>query len=216
MDKKEALTNDIKAYITEITNIKSCLLVYKQIHEKIKVEDDLAKINMAPAFFQTAIYGLRYSIIMGVAKLYDNGTDSKTIRKLIARCQTEIALFPEQNPIIYIDEDTGLEDYSHTEYKDTNINQHLTKFKCKVDEIGQSEELSNIKESRDKIYGHNDSKYFEDKFRAPQIPIADIEKLLDFSEEVCSTLLLVLCNESFSTTPEGVDDLELLLNAVTI
>lgn len=196
--KEETLINEIELHLNEIINTKSCLIVYKQIIGKTQREIDLEKINQAPAFFRIVLYALRYSIIMGVSKMYDSNKDAKTIKKLIERCKTDKKYFSKQR-------------------KDTEkIEDIFEDLEKKFLNLKVQEHMKPIKELRDKTYAHNDAKYFAGKFDIPKVPVENVEKLLNFADMACNKLLNRLSNTSISTNVVGVDDLDGLLSIINI
>jgi len=106
------------------------------------------------------VHSLTSSILLAVARLYDIDSSEKTIIKLINMCKVNANLFDITKVHGYIDE-TNQEVETKVIYR-SNFGDFIEEIESRYLEIKHSEQLKKIKTLRDKIFAHNDKKYFID------------------------------------------------------
>lgn len=213
MDRAK-LIEEIKRYLYELKMINDQIIVYSLIAECKNDDACLGKLNIAPVFFTVTVHSLTSSILLAVARLYDIDSSEKTIIKLINMCKVNANLFDITKVHGYIDE-TNQEVETKVIYR-SNFGDFIEEIESRYLEIKHSEQLKKIKTLRDKIFAHNDKKYFIDQSEAPVINVDEVNNIIESTYKTLSDLLLYLNGELFSPKSENSNDFIKLIESIQI
>ncbi len=167
------------------------------------------EVNRAPAFFSITYKSLILTLVITTAKLFDsNNPNTKNILKLLNRCASNITIFPKELQTSYINCDNESDNY--IEKQKINVSVEIENFKKEYERL----DISALKKYRNKIYAHNDKEYFIDKSDLKKMPLKydDIEELLEFANEVCNRILVILDRRSYMTQSSNIEDVFCLLS----
>lgn len=150
----------------ELTYIKSAFELYIHVYNKRTTVEDLAILNISPAFWGMVTDALLNNSVIKLCKLYDSNTDTITISKFIKFISSNATkIFNAKN--IY--EITTLIS------NDTDLIQTKAGFILK------------LKELRDKSLAHNDKKLFQINssiWSKVDLKIGDIRMLIDTCADI--------------------------------
>lgn len=142
-NQKEIMQNylkeELRAYFREYTAIQNSVGLHGELFAMTLNESGQKTWNRAPFFFSTTYDALSDSFSIALAKLFDKDESAKSIWKLIQRCRNESHLFPDAKKI-----EQGL-DVLERELAQNSL----------VDNA-----LCVLQNRRDKLYAHNDKKFF--------------------------------------------------------
>ena len=207
--------NDLEAiiyrYLREITIANNSFAVYKVISEARENLGD--EISYAPAFFNITERSNQYTFVMITAKLFDSNKQSTGLNKLIAICEQNKDVFPQEVSLYFIDADSGegqevSVSHENTKHLDEAIEEQkniLASYECKSQKL---------RDWRDNYFAHNDKKYFNNlNALAEKSPISDseIEDMLKCASDICNAFLGKLTGTNFDThSPDSKDLINLL------
>lgn len=146
----------IKGLMQEIIGVKSKFDLWKHIQNNRN--EHINELNLAPAFFTIILHSLFNDVIITTAKLYEHGRDTINLNKLINIAESHKKIF------VYSDG------------KEPLLNNYEIKEHRKKIEIKQ-EQLDNLFTWRDRVYAHNDKKYFFEKSQVTKDAKLTIENL---------------------------------------
>ena len=174
---------------------KDCYRAYFSIFYAIK--NDNQRINLAPGFFTIVMHSLLTTILLTLARLYDD-REEVSLKKLISQCSKYASL--------------------------DNDSENIQKLRQLIDEANADiEKLSsaivNLESRRDKIYAHNDKSYFNQTQKMlDDFPIQqqELEKLLNLAGNFVFYLQNIFDVQPIMPYSENSDDLAKLLQRVTL
>lgn len=182
MDQKEQmkqnLIEEINIYYEHYTYMADVMAVHDHIKHFYDYERN--KLETAFNFFCIANAATYDSCILSLARLYDNSEKSKNIANLILKCKKNIFLFNNDKEV-----ESKLIEFEEKMNNDTIV----------------SPAINIIKYRRDKIFAHNDKKFFahpenDDSY----LPMYALWILRNFTKEVLSYLLKALGEKPIKET----------------
>ena len=185
---KNDLIIEIYSYYDHYVYMADVMKVYEHIEHFVNYESD--KLNIAPNFFKIVQASTIDSFILTFARLYDNSIQTKTIPNLINKCKKNLPLFSDKE----------------------SVSKKLIEFENKMmnDEY-ISPAINTIKHRRDKIFVHNDKKFFNHPEKDnSHLPMYQLWFLRDFTKEVLIYLLDALGAKPVKETIYNNEELESL------
>ena len=187
---KEMLINDIKIYIRKIIFINSCIEIYDNyIFCKSAFTEE---VNIAVTFFEVTKMAMAHTIMIETAKLFEDDSDVKNIKKLINCCATNYRLLGNELVRREIVEHNG----------EQVVNKHIEKISVldiarqfDLEYSGFDPILQNLETQRNKYFAHNDNSFFgnQDELRNTNpVNLADVRLLINFATKVCNTFMSIL------------------------
>lgn len=177
MSQQEKMKNDflkeVEGYILQLLYTKDLISVLKDI------EDLDYKLATAPNFTLITECALSDSYMLVLMRLYDKSKESKNIYSLIEKCKKNSFLFKNEKEV-------------------------LSKIAEFQDELEEDEYICHtinvLRERRDTIYAHNDSKYFGDKIEKDKtyLKTYHILILVDFTERLLTYIFSLLSSEEMN------------------
>lgn len=177
MGQQEKMRNDflkeVEAYILQLLYTKDLISVLKD------VEDLEHKLATAPNFTLITECALSDSYMLVLMRLYDKSKESKNIYSLIEKCKKNSFLFENEKVV-------------------------LSKIAEFQDELEEDQYISHtvnvLRERRDTIYAHNDSKYFGDKIEKDKtcLKTFHIQILVNFTERILTYIFSQLSSEEMN------------------
>ncbi|MES5896739.1 hypothetical protein [Bacillus cereus group sp. RP43] len=188
---KEKIKQLINRFMFEIINVRSKFQLWKHIQKHRN--EHLDELNIAPAFFTLTLHSVFNDVIITLAKLYEHGKQTANLNKLINIADANRALF----------------DYKEHAIDPLMItNKEIENHKKIIEE--KEESLNNLFMWRDKVYAHNDMKYFFDKEQLPkdaELTMQHIEELIEKAWEIVNFYSLAL--EGKAWHPDSPDTLDI-------
>lgn len=178
----------IKGLMQEIIQVKSKFELWKYLQKERNTHID--ELNLAPAFFTLTLHSLFNDVIITTAKLYEHGKDTINLNKLIniAENHRDVFNYQEGNELL--------------------LNNKVIKEHKELIESKQPE-IDNLFVWRDKVYAHNDRKYFFEKkqlLQDAELTIEHIEELLQSAWQIVNFYSLAL--EGKAWYPDSPDTLD--------
>lgn len=166
-DMKKNLIEDIKSYYEHYVYMADVMRVCDHIGEYEMFENE--KLEIAPNFFRIVRAATIDSYMLTFARLYDNSEETKSIQNLIRKCKKNISLFFDKE----------------------NVSKKLIEFECRMEDDEEiSSAIKTIKHRRDKMFVHNDKKFFNHPEKdTSYLPIQQLGILRVFTKEVLIYLL---------------------------
>ncbi|KAA9023562.1 AbiU2 domain-containing protein [Niallia endozanthoxylica] len=185
---EEMIKQLIKGLMQEIIQVKSKFKLWQHIQQQRNEYID--ELNLAPAFFTLILQSMFNDVIITTAKLYEHGKGTINLNKLIniAENHKEIFIYEEKNKSLLNNE---------------VIKEHKVCIETK------KEQLDNLFTWRDRVYAHNDKKYFFEKnqvIKDAELTIENLEDLLQNAWEIVNFYSLAL--EGNAWYPESIDTLD--------
>lgn len=179
MTQKENIRNnlieDINSYYDHYVFMADVMAVSDHIEHFARF--DTNKLENAPNFFKIVHAATIDSFMLTFARLYDNSEQTKSIKNLIKKCKDNISLFENSEDV-----ENKLNEYEKRMREDEYI----------------SSAIDIIKHRRDKIFVHNDKKFFNHPENDNSyLPMYQLWLLRDFTKEVLLYLL-----EKLGETPQ--------------
>lgn len=173
---RENLVKEIQVYYKHYVSIRNEVDVHDELYKMLLSSCETSNWHRARCFFEVVYDALANSFSMSLARLFDKSEKSKSISALIKKCKNNSSFF--QHP--------------------QQVEERLDAF---AKELCDDELLcytySTLLERRDKLYAHNDKKYFTYPEKIMQKPLRmyQIWILLDKVEQLLSYLLCELSAE---------------------
>lgn len=169
---RDSLKEELRAYYREYMAIRNSVDLHDELFRMTLNDPGKKVLGRAPYFFSIVYDALSDSFSISLAKLFDKGENTKSVQNLIERCKKESHLF--RNP-----------------EKVTEILEMLEKELKQNCLVGNA--LCVLQNRRDKLYAHNDKKYFrnQEKILEEPLHIYQIWELLNWIKQV----LMFLVNE---------------------
>ena len=170
---KNDFLKEVEGYILQLLYTKDLISVLKDI------EDLDYKLATAPNFTLITECALSDSYMLVLMRLYDKSKESKNIYSLIEKCKKNSFLFKNEKEV-------------------------LSKIVEFQDELEEDEYICHtinvLRERRDTIYAHNDSKYFGDKIEKDKtyLKTYHILILVDFTERLLTYIFSLLSSEEMN------------------
>ena len=136
---QDSLKAELRAYFREYAAIQNSVDLHDELFKMTLNESGQKAWNRAPLFFSISFDALSDSFSISLAKLFDKDKSAKSIWNLIQRCKNESHFFPDAKKV-----KQGLGELE----KELEQN-------CLVDNA-----LCVLQNRRDKLYAHNDKKFF--------------------------------------------------------
>ncbi|HDX9630597.1 TPA: hypothetical protein ROY30_004322 [Bacillus cereus] len=174
----------------EIINVRSKFQLWRHIQKHRN--EHLDELNIAPAFFTLTLQSLFNDVIITLAKLYEHGRTTANLNKLINIADVNRALF----------------DYKENAADSLMITKKEIENHKKIIEE-KKECLNNLFIWRDKVYAHNDMKYFFDKGQLPKdaaLTMKHIDELIEKAWGIVNFYSLAL--EGKAWHPDSPDTLD--------
>ncbi len=182
MDQKEQmkqnLIEEINSYYDQYVYMADVMAVHKHMQSYANQNNQI--LDIAPNFFKIVHAATIDSFMLTFARLYDNSKQTKSIENLILKCKKNISLFDNMK----------------------EVEERLIDFetRMKTDEF-LAPAIETIKHRRDKIFAHNDEKYFIHPEKDPSyLPMYELWFLRDFTKEVLIYLLKALDEKPIKDT----------------
>lgn len=163
-EMKKNIIEEINSYYDHYVYMADVMAVYEHIGNF-----DSNKLEIAPNFFKIVYASTIDSYMLTFARLYDNSEQTKSITNLIMKCRKNISLF------------NNIEE----------VESKLTEFekRMETDEF-LLPAIETIKHRRDKLFVHNDKKYFNHPEKDnSSLPMYQLWMLRGFTREVLIYLL---------------------------
>lgn len=200
--EKEQIVCLIRQYLMNVTHVNNCLSILKTI-DKAK-ENYGEKLNKAPTFFGVTQQAITKNIVVDTYKLFDFSLEDGNIRpnketrnigQFLSMMEMKTKLLSQP---IYMGEKIGEEP------------QKLVK--TSISEFFEfADLLKKIKFQRDKIYAHNDKKFFlykdQRELDEHNITYHEIEMLMVFATKTLNNFLHYLNEIPQATLSVNTDDL---------
>lgn len=166
----ENLIKEIQTYYEHYLTIRNEVDLHDELFTMTLKEQGIENWNRAPFFFGLVFNALSDSFSMSLARLFDKSGKAKSMMSLITKCKKNISLF--QNPK---DVQSKLEAFEQELMSDQMI--------CGA--------IPALRDRRDKLYAHNDKKYFVEPEKVLQQPVHmyQIWMLLDKIDILLNALL---------------------------
>lgn len=164
---KKNIIEEINSYYDHYAYMADVMAVCEHIGNFINFDSN--KLEIAPNFFKIVYASTIDSYMLTFARLYDNSEQTKSITNLITKCRKNISLF------------NNIEE----------VESKLTEFekRMETDEF-LLPAIETIKHRRDKLFVHNDKKYFNHPEKDNSyLPMYQLWMLRDFTREVLIYLL---------------------------
>ena len=194
MDQKEQmkknLIEEINSYYDHYVYMADVMAVHNHMQSYVNSNSQILEI--APNFFRIVYAATIDSYMLTFARVYDNSKQAKSIVNLISKCKESSSLFDNMKE---------------------EVEKRLTDFesRIKTDEI-LAPAIDLIKHRRDKIFAHNDEKYFiHPEKDNSYLPMYALWFLSSFTKEVLLYLLEALGEKPIKETIYD-KDFENLLN----
>lgn len=166
-EMKKNIIEEINSYYDHYVYMADVMAVCEHIGNFINFDSN--KLEIAPNFFKIVYASTIDSYMLTFARLYDNSEQTKSITNLITKCRKNISLF------------NNIEE----------VESKLTEFekRMETDEF-LLPAIETIKHRRDKLFVHNDKKYFNHPENDNSyLPMYQLWMLRDFTREVLVYLL---------------------------
>lgn len=173
-NQKEVMQNnlrvELRAYFREYTSIQNAVDLHDELFKMTLNESGQQTWNQAPLFFSTIFDALSDSFSISLAKLFDKDTSAKSMWKLIQKCKSESHLFPDAK----------------------KVSQELEVLEK---ELAENRLVDNalcvLQNRRDKLYAHNDKKFFiePEKVLAEPLHTYQVWELLKWIRHVLMFLI---------------------------
>lgn len=142
-NQKEIMQNNLKtelrAYFREYIAIKNSMDLWDELFNMTLNESGKEAWSIAPYFFSITYDALSDSFSISLAKLFDKDGSAKSMWNLIKKCKNESHLFPDAQKV----------------KQELEMLEKELKQNCLVDNAPPL-----LQDRRDKLYAHNDKKYF--------------------------------------------------------
>lgn len=174
MSQQEKMKNDflkeVEGYILQLLYTQDLISVLKDIR------DLEHKMAAAPNFTLITECALSDSYMLVLMRLYDKSKKSKNIYSLIEKCKKNSFLFKNKKDVL-----SKIDEFQDELEKDEFI----------------SHTVNVLRERRDTIYAHNDSKYFGYKIEEDKtyLKTFHIQILVDFTERILTYIFSQLSSE---------------------
>ena len=164
---KQNLIEEINSYYAHYVYMADVMAVHN--HMQSYVNQDSKMLEVSPNFFKIVYAATIDCYMMTFARLYDNSEETKNMKNLIDKCKKNVFLFSDIE----------------------NTNKKLIEFENKMNNDEYiSPAIDIIKHRRDKIFAHNDKKFFIHQEKDPsRLPMYALWFLRDFTKEVLIYLL---------------------------
>ena len=189
-EMKKNLVKEINSYYDHYVYMADVMAVCEHIGHFANFESH--KLEIAPNFFKIVHAATIDSFMLTFARLYDNSEQTKSIQNLIDKCRKNISLFSD----------------------DKNVSEKLVEFERKMKEDEYiAPAINTIKHRRDKIFVHNDKKFFNHPEKDnSHLPMYQLWFLRDFTKEVLIYLLYALGEKPVKDTIYNSEELENLFD----
>lgn len=189
-EMKKNLIEEINSYYDHYVYMADVMKVYEHIEHFANYESD--KLKIAPNFFKIVHASTIDSFMLTFARLYDNSEQTKSIQNLIDKCRKNISLFSDADAV----------SKKLIEFEDKMMNDEYI-----------SPAINTIKHRRDKIFVHNDKKFFNHPEKdSSYLPMYQLWVLRDFTKEVLTYLLEALGGKPVKETIYNNEELEKLFD----
>lgn len=169
------LRQEVETFYDHYLYLRDIMAVSKHMGDS----SNLAK-EKSPNFFRIVESACIDAMMMEFARLYDDDKSAKTIPSLLDKCMNNVTLFTNKKKI------------------ENNINEYKRKIK---DDDYIPKAISTIKLRRDKIFAHNDRKFFVNPEKDNSyLPTYQLWFLRDFTGEVIHFLMDELESKVTKTT----------------
>ena len=162
-EMKENLKKEIEGYYMQLFPLKDMIAVEKDVIGQEEME-------RAPNFTMIILCALSDAYMIGIMRLYEKSEskEERTIQNLIKKCKDNLPLFDKQ------------------EEKQAEVRSKLEEFEEALEHDYISNAIKTLKQRRDKIYAHNDKKYFGEKMLEDKsyFKMHHVWTLCDFAEKV--------------------------------
>lgn len=193
MDQKEQmkqnLIEEINSYYDHYVYMADVMAVHN--HMQSYINRNSQALEIAPNFFRIVYAATIDSYMLTFARMYDNSKQAKSIENLVLKCKKNISLFDNVK----------------------EVEKRLVDFEArmKTDEF-LAPAIETIKHRRDKIFAHNDEKYFiHPENDDSHLPMYELWILSNFTGEILNYLLEALGEKPIKETIYD-NDFENLLN----
>jgi AbiU2 len=193
---KEELRQYIDRMMHEIINVKSKYQLWCRIQERRK--DRLEAMNIAPSFFTLTFHSLFNDVIITLAKLYDRKAQAGSIHKFLNIASQNIQFF---------------------DYKDDPSDKLLvTQEKIEEYRAGIEDKnkiINHLFTWRDKVFAHNDKKYFFDRNQLlvdAELTTQNINDLIEYVRETINTFSIALDGKAWYPESSNVMDVDKVLD----
>ena len=210
--KKEDLEQKLQIQLSRVTHIKSCLEIWKGLHAEFSSEaENNAVFQESPYFWNMVLKTFQENFLLGVAKLYDENSDSLGLRKTINICEQNQSLFPTEHQRKLYDH------FGKKEIVNVVPVDIVATIKSANDCYNSVQEFrSKLITIRDKYLAHSDKKYAENPallYEEFSLKWEDFEKLIFVAQKILNGFLTALIDMCVSTTHWDRDDFKHLLFA---
>ena len=182
------------------------------------------EINISPAFYTMILDSLERSIIIELAKLFDQSDKSLQVNRVLRTIQNNIDWFPkikrvETSNIIELN-DSKIEAHSEKICFDLPLEPEkgLNDLICR--KVNFSDTLDKLRKLRNKVYAHNDKRVLlngqEKWMKENGFSLNDAENLLVLVFDICDFVLVRLTGEERCRKAINIDDFEKTLKYVQI
>lgn len=173
---RENLVKEIQTYYKHYLAVQNEVDVRDELFRMTLCEQGTANWNRAHFFFEVIFDALSDSLSISLARLFDKSEKSKSIPALIEKCKMNINLFQHPQDI-----QAALDSFSQELLNDELLRNAVP----------------TLQERRDKLYAHNDKKYFVEPEKVFQKPLHmyQIWILLEKIEQLLIYLLSELSAE---------------------
>lgn len=200
--EKEQIVCLIRQYLMNVTHVNNCLSILKTI-DKAK-ENYGEKLNKAPTFFGVTQQAITKNIVVDTYKLFDFSLEDGNIRpnKKTRNIGQFLSMMEMKTKLL-----------SQPIYMGEKIGEEPQKLvKTSISEFFEfADLLKKIKFQRDKIYAHNDKKFFLYKDQRElgeyNITYHEIEMLMVFATKTLNNFLHYLNEIPQATLSVNTDDL---------
>lgn len=198
--------NDLDGYLNEVQNIQDSYTLHKYIMEKTSTEEDLNALNKAPAFFTLATHSFQYTVIMGLAKLFEPS------RRGVKSLSKFLNFLEANHSYIFSNDPLQMERLGRSTPIDAST---VSLHKTTLEEMELL--IDYLTTWRDKSFAHNDPTYFVDRTRlATDYPITygEIERLISFAIEMLNTYSIGFSGSVRSFEATNIYDVENIISAL--
>lgn len=205
---KNQFNNDLEGYINEVQNIQDNYTLHKYLKEKTSIPEDLNALNKAPAFFTIATHSFQYTVIMGLAKLFEPPRGgAKNLSKFLNFLEVNHSYIFSNDPqeMKRLERTTPIDASTVSSHKKTLEEMQLL--------------IKHLITWRDKLFAHNDPAYFVDRSRlVTDYPITygEIERLIGFAIEVLNTYNVGFSGSVRSFESTNINDVDNVLRALKL
>lgn len=176
---KDKMVSDLRQEVETFYDHYLYLCDIMAVSEHMGNSSNLAK-EKAPNFFRVVESACIDAMMMEFARLYDDDKNAKTIPSLLDKCMNNATLFTNKKEI------------------ENKINEYKLKMK---DDDYIPKAISTIKLRRDKIFAHNDRKFFVNPEKDDSyLPTYQLWFLRNFTGEVIHFLMDELASKVTKTT----------------